>query len=57
MRVDLIKDFGVRVLSKIIGYKLNHSSRINSILARFLHATCMIPIERRKVNMCEIVRL
>ena len=31
MKVDMILDKGVKVLRKIIGYKLNHSSRVKSM--------------------------
>ena len=55
MRVDLIRDIGIRILSKIIGYKLNHVSRVNLVPTRFLHVAYAMAMERKKLNMCEIV--
>jgi hypothetical protein len=51
MMVDSIKDKGVKFLSKILGYTFNHGSRINSILAIFLHSTYVMGVEGRKFNL------
>lgn len=57
MKVDMIYDIGVKVLIKMLGYKLNHSSRVNLVLVGFMHVAYVMVIEIRKVNMCEIVRI
>ena len=55
MKVNTIQDGGVRLLSKILGYKFNHGSRIDSVLARFLHASYVMPVKGEKVNLCDII--
>ena len=57
MRIDLIKDIGVRVMRKIIGYKLNHSFRLNFVIEKFLHVAYLMVIKKKRVNLYEIVRL
>lgn len=57
MKVDMIQDKGVKVLRKIMGYKLNHSSRVNSMPIGFMHATYIMAVEKKKVNMCETIRV
>lgn len=49
MRIDLINRMDVRIINKIISYKMNHSSRVNFGL---IHATYLMIIKREKVNMC-----
>ena len=48
MRIDLIAETDVRVLSKIIGYKMNHSSRLNFVPAQFIHAAYLMTAKREK---------
>lgn len=57
MRVDPIWDKGVKLLIKILGYKLNHGSRINYVQSRFIHTTYVMVVKRRKVNLCDIVKV
>ena len=45
----------VRLIYKILGYKYNHGSRIDSIPVGFLHATYLV-VRGEEVNMCDIVR-
>lgn len=43
-------------MRKILGYKLNHSSRVNSVPIGFMHATYVMAIEKKKgkhVRDCE----
>ena len=55
MKVNTIQDEGVRVISMILGYKFKSSSRVDSILVRFIHTT-YVAINGEEVNLCEIVR-
>ena len=41
-------------MSKILGYKFNHSSRVDSVLAGFIHTT-YVAVHEEEVNLCEIV--
>ena len=54
MKVNNIQDEGVRVISKILGYKYNHLSRLDSIIASFIHIAYM-EINGEEVNLCKIV--
>ena len=56
MKVNTIQDNGVRLLSKILGYKFKYGSRIDSIIAACLHVAYAMAIQRKKVNLCEIIR-
>ena len=47
----------MRILRKIIGFKLNHNSRVNFMPSGFLDTNYLMAIEKKKVNMCEIVSL
>ena len=55
MKVNSIQDDGVRLLSKILGYKFNHGSRIDSVLARFLHAAYVMATKGEKANLYDII--
>ena len=55
MKVNSIQDDGVRLLSKILGYKFNHGSRLDSVLARFLHVAYIMAMKEEKVNLCDII--
>ena len=55
MEVNSIQDDGVRLICKILGYKYNHVSRIDSIPIGFLHAI-YLAIRSEEVNVCDIVR-
>ena len=55
MKVNTIQDDGVRLICKILGYKYNHGSRIDSIPTGFLHAT-YLAVRGEGVNMCDIIR-
>ena len=57
MKVNSIQDKGVKLLSKRLGYKFNHGSRVNSVPIGFLHAAYVMVVQGRKVNLCEIIRL
>lgn len=57
MKVDSIQDKRVKLLSKILGYKFNHGSRVNSVPTRFLHGAYVMVLEGRKFNLCEIIKL
>lgn len=57
IKVDTIQDKGVKVLTKILGYKFNHGSRVNSVPTRFFRVASVMVVERRKVNLCEIIKL
>ena len=37
MKVNIIQDDGVRLIRKILGYKFNHGTRIDSVLIGFIH--------------------
>ena len=50
MKVNSIQDDGVRLICKILGYKYNHGSRIDSISVGFLHATYLV-VRGEEVNM------
>ena len=54
MKVNSIQDDGVRLICKILGYKYNHGSRIDSIPIGFLHAT-YLAVRGEEVNMCDII--
>ena len=56
MKVNSIQDDGVRLICKILGFKDNHGSRIESILVRFLHVA-YLAVRGEEVNMCDIVRI
>lgn len=56
MKLDKINLIDVRFISKIIGYKINYSSRVNSILPRFIHVAYMMILGNEKVNICKIFR-
>ena len=45
------------MISEILGYNLNHYSRLYLVPARFLHVAYLMKVEKKNVNMCEIVRL
>ena len=45
------------MLTKILGYKLNHGLRVKFVPHGFLHAAYVMAVERRKVNLCDITRL
>ena len=36
MKLNSMQDDEVRVIRKILGYKFNHESRVDSVLARFI---------------------
>ena len=55
MKINTIQDDGVRLLSKILDYKFNHRSRIDLVLAKFLHATYLMAVNCEKVNLCDII--
>ena len=55
MKINHIQDDGVRLLSKILGYKFNHGCMIDSVPARFLHATYVMAVKGEKVNLCDII--
>ena len=57
MRVDLIENAKVGFFRKIIGYKNNHSSRVNFVLTRSLHLAYVMAIENKNMNMCEIIKV
>ena len=50
MKFNTIQDDEVRLICKILGYKYDHGSRIDSILVRFLHATYMA-VKGEEVNL------
>ena len=54
MKVNSIQDEGVRVISKILGYKFNHSSRVDLVLAGFIHRVYVV-LNGEEVNLCKIV--
>ena len=43
------------MISKILGYKFNSSSRVESVPANFIH-TAYVAVHGEEVNLCEIVR-
>ena len=49
------KDDGVRLISKILGYKFNHGSRIDIVPIGFLHAA-YLAVRGEDVNLCDIIR-
>ena len=49
MKINTIQDDGVRLLSKILCYKFNHGSRIDSVQAIFLHVTYLMEVKGEKV--------
>ena len=54
MKVNTIQEEGVRVISKILGYKFNSSSRVDSIPTGFIHKAYVV-VNSEEVNLCEIV--
>ena len=44
----------MRVINKILGYKFNHSSRVDLVPASFIHTT-YVAVHGGEVNLCEIV--
>ena len=50
MRVDPIQDKAINFLTKILGYKLNHGSRVEFVLVGFLHTTCVMVIKKEKLH-------
>ena len=56
MKVNSIQDEGVRLLSKILGYKFNHGSRLDLVLARFLHVAYIMAMKGENVNLCDIIQ-
>ena len=55
MKVNSIQDDGVRLIRKILGYKLNHGSRVDSVLEGFIHTSYFV-LRGKEVNLCDIVR-
>ena len=55
MKVNTIQDDGVRLISKILGYKFNHGSRIDLVLVIFFHATYVMTVKGEKFNICDII--
>ena len=55
MKVSSIQDDGSRLLSEILGYKFNNECRIDSVLARFLHAAYVMAMKGEKVNLYDII--
>ena len=37
MKLDMIKEVDVKLVSKVIGYKMNYSSRLNFVPTGFIH--------------------
>ena len=56
MKVNTIRDEGVILLSKILGYKFNHGSRVESVLARFIHVAYVMEIKGEKVSLYDIIQ-
>ena len=56
MKINTIQDDGVRLLNKILGYKFNHGSRIDSVLTRFLRASYLMVVKGKKFNLCDIIQ-
>ena len=54
MKVNTIQDESVRVISKILGYKFNSSSRVDLVPVRFIHMA-YVAVNDEEVNLCEIV--
>ena len=55
MKVDLIKDTGVRALRKIIGYEVNHSLRVKFVPIGILNATYVMPTENKNVTCVRLL--
>ena len=56
MKIDKFKQVDLRLILKIIGYKVNYNTRLNYVLTRFIHATYMMTVEKENINMCDILR-
>lgn len=56
MKLDMIKEVDIRLVSKVIGYKMSYSSSLNSVPTIFIHATYMIIAKKEKVNICEVLK-
>ena len=56
MKISTIQDDGVRLISKILGYKFNHGSRIGSVPTGFLHIDYVMAVNGEKVNLCDIIQ-
>ena len=54
MKVNSIQDDGVRLIRKILGYKFNHGSIIDSIPIGFIHIA-YLAFNKEEVNLCDIV--
>ena len=56
MKVDMIKQPDVRLISREICYKMNYNSRLNFVHVGFIHVAYVMNVEKEKVNMCEIFK-
>ena len=50
MKVNTIQNEEVRVINKILGYKFNRSSRVDSVPVRFIHIAYVI-VNGEEVNL------
>ena len=55
MKVNSIQDDVVRLLSKILGYKFNHRSKIDLVPSRFLHVAYVIAMKGENINIYDII--
>lgn len=55
--ISQIKKDDVRFVKKIIATKLCSSSRDDGLVARFVHVTYKVCVEKVQVNSCEILRI
>ena len=46
----------MRLISKILGYKFNHGSRIDLVPIGILHAAYVMAVKGENVNLCDIIQ-
>lgn len=57
MTIDDIRQIDVRLIAKILGYKMHYSSRLNSISTEIILMTYKMVCEGERYNLCEVLRL
>ena len=57
MTITDIRQQNVRLISKILGYKMHYSSRVNSVSVGIIHATYKTVKDNEHHDICEIIRV
>lgn len=56
MTIESIKEKDIKLISMILGYRFQHTRRVNSVSAATILATIRLVRENGEFNLCEILR-